>query len=87
LVFSGGPGGFRQIQEAGRNHFHLTTILEPEIFDLVIVLAWAKIGTCKVCPEKGTSGRVLEADFEGQEVEAPIGGMVALVMRLQRERL
>ena len=24
LAFSGGPGGFRELREAGRNHFHLS---------------------------------------------------------------
>ena len=27
LAFSGGPGGFRELREAGRNHFHLSWYL------------------------------------------------------------
>ena len=27
LVFSEGPGGFREVREAGRNHFHLSWYL------------------------------------------------------------
>mmetsp|Transcript_64322 Transcript_64322/g.199158 ORF Transcript_64322/g.199158 Transcript_64322/m.199158 type:complete len:827 (+) Transcript_64322:26-2506(+) len=34
-----------------------------------------------------TSGCVLETDFEGQQIEAPLGSMLALVTQVQRERL
>ena len=27
LAFPGGPGGFREVREAGRNHFHLSWYL------------------------------------------------------------
>ena len=27
LAFPGGPGGFRELREAGRNHFHLSWYL------------------------------------------------------------
>ena len=31
LVFSGGPGGFREVREAGRNHFHLSWYLSVSV--------------------------------------------------------
>ena len=41
LAFPGGPGGFRKVREAGRNHFHLSwdlIVIEPGITNL-----WPKI--------------------------------------------
>ena len=47
LAFTGGPGGFRELQEAGRNHFHLSWyLLVPGITSHVQKSSWGKFYIC-----------------------------------------
>ena len=38
LAFPGGPGGFREVREAGRNHFHLSWYLSDAVVTLRVKL-------------------------------------------------
>ena len=43
LAFPGGPGGFRELREASRNHFHLSWyLLVPGITNYSQKLSWEK---------------------------------------------
>merc|ERR1719265_1932016 len=45
--------------------------------------AWSK---SQKTDRMATSGKVLEQDFEDQRVEAPIGGMLAVIKQAQQDR-
>ena len=56
LAFPGGPGGFRELREAGRNHFHLSWYLSDSVVAEINRLHFTSQTPCHevTCRQRGT---------------------------------